>query len=986
MSSSVMAAPPLPTTAPLSSSFSSSSPSSSSPLVLKVRFVSSGDCRRFPLPVSPPLSFPALLSCVSSLFSLPVGRIQLQWRDEECDMVTVASEEEWQRLQRDARDRQQRVLQLAVVDDGQTAQQQQSNKQQSIAENVLDATTAPPSPWQRDVQSILDQQSKTGAGSSLCPALARPPEANEDEEEKDTIHERRSSPPPAPHQLTGPSQSTVSSPPAVSSDDESPVLIDGLNLPSASDSHAASALWKRHKYKAQQSLIQRRSSQSNTQLSRPIVPTAAPIPPTLSLSTARSTATSKSIRRPQPQLTVPVASSSSLPSSPLSRSPPLSLPSSSPPHHSLSQHLERARLQLKQLLPASLTSSSSPSSPPGSRSSSKLTASIASEKEQSERVALAYDLLASFIVDGSREEDELVSRDEILSRCIALFVYNEKYLNDKKARNDCLAALLGSVEMNRRSEEEEEADKRRQLLNEAQRHGLRSLSSSVPISASCSPALVTVMAIIHRHLRARVVTDVPATLELFGAVLADLTAQVQREENREVVLKHMQQSKLAETQEVKESMPQPLVGSQFDIPSDGQLLAALSRLPAPLRDSVHSLLTECIHYAEAAVEANAGMTFCSVSSHSFAATLHSFRTDLQDVVGDELLQQQNSRVNQQAAVIEQPQQHDEHDGLPEAKQDGVQYSSSHQPQQLHAPVLSASQQFDQPALFDVGRGDVMLSDRKIMKAVAKAIKKEQREQRKEKKAEKKARRRASKGKSTVSATLQQPVDDEEQELHELLNQMNNTRQQPLPTTIVGGDALAASVDGWQLYPQPFPSTVSSVADASSPFAFQPFPYTLSSKQQQQQQTQTARAEQQQHAPAAVVKPHLAVNQQPAPTASQATLHSDPAHFPSLPFAVAVPGSAVVSTSAVLSPPLSLPVSSAPPPPSFASVVSSHPSPVTPSSSAAPSESRRQQSLLQSLHVMGFTDDSLNTWLLQRNGFDLNQTVEWLIVQSEVGLD
>ena len=36
--------------------------------------------------------------------------------------------------------------------------------------------------------------------------------------------------------------------------------------------------------------------------------------------------------------------------------------------------------------------------------------------------------------------------------------------------------------------------------------------------------------------------------------------------------------------------------------------------------------------------------------------------------------------------------------------------------------------------------------------------------------------------------------------------------------------------------------------------------------------------------------------------------------------------------------------------------------------------------------MGFTDDALNVWLLQRNGYDLNQTVEWLIVQAEVGLD
>ena len=36
--------------------------------------------------------------------------------------------------------------------------------------------------------------------------------------------------------------------------------------------------------------------------------------------------------------------------------------------------------------------------------------------------------------------------------------------------------------------------------------------------------------------------------------------------------------------------------------------------------------------------------------------------------------------------------------------------------------------------------------------------------------------------------------------------------------------------------------------------------------------------------------------------------------------------------------------------------------------------------------MGFTNDSLNTWLLQKNGYDLNATVEWLIVQSEVGLD
>ena len=1013
-----MVAPPLPSTPPVlapSSSSSLSSPSSS-PLVLKVRFVPTGDCRRFPLPVSPPLSFPALLSCVSSLFSLSVSRVELQWRDEECDMVTVASEVEWQRLQRDARDRHQRVLQLSVVE-ATTPQShtEQPLQQHSKAASGLDAAGVP-SVWQRGVHLGAGQQSM--AASPLYPSLAQSALQQQDEfnaqrEEKHTVIEQHTyQPPPPPHQLQ---QSTVASQSlrassAVSSDDDSPVLIDGSNLPSAADSQVASALWKRHRYKAQQTLMQRRNHHSFSQPPRPALPTTPPIPPSLSLSATRSDTTSITQRSRQ-QLTAPSSLSASLPSSPLSRSPPSSLPSSSPLQSVLSQQLEKARIQLKQLLPTSLSSPFiSSSSPPGGHLASKLTASIATEQERSERIAAAYDLLTSFILDGGKE-DELVSRDELLSRCIAMFVYNEKYLSDKKRRNDELATQLGGVEMNRREEEEIEADKRRQLLSEAQRHGLRSLSSSVPISASCSPALVTVMAIVHRYLQSRVVTDVPATLELFAAVLADLTAQVQREENREAALNLKQQSERASQEEVKVDISQPVVQLQPAAAADRKLLASLSRLPAPLRDGVRALLIDCVAYAETAVDVNG--SFPSLSSHSFAATLHAFRIDLQDVTSDQmlrpLLRAQSSRISQQATIAK-VQPYSEHDEVDDVSPRAIGSVPDSQSQ------AGPNQLSQQAALFDVGRDDVMLSDRKIMRAVAKAIKKEQREQRKVRKAEEKKRRRTSKGKSDVSAALQQPVDDEEHELHDLLGQMNNTRQQQHSSSVLGDEAVAA--DNWQLYPQSLAPSVPSVdtpfvhhqvdsfdfvdpneqhgppepldlltqandsrqaqplssVDTSSPFSFQPFPYTLSAKQQQ-----ASRAKSQDtffDKAVAATAPSL-VSLQPA-------LASDPIHFPSLPLSVARPSYVVASTSPA--PPLSPSPSTALPVPqqSFASIVSSHPPPAIPSSSEV--QSPRLVSLLQSLHVMGFTDDKLNTWLLHRNGYDLNQTVEWLIVQSEVGLD
>ena len=941
--------------------------------MLKVRYGLSGDCRRFPLPVSPPLSFPALLSCVSSLFSLRVGRMELQWRDEEGDMVTVASEAEWQRLQRDARDRQQRVLQLSVVGDGATLstqqlqqpQEQVADKQPANQRGGVDEAAA--SSWQQGVHSILAQHSLPL--SSVAQPADEHTGLGSQREEKDTIIQPQCAYQ-QPHQLalTSPLSAAASS--ALSSDEDSPVLIDGANLPSASDSHVASALWKRHKYKAQQSMIRRRSSSQSSALahSRAALPTAAPLPLKLSLINARSTSASKRDRGAQ-QLTATMPLSASLPTSPLSRSPPASQPSHSPMQNALSQHLERARMQLKHLMPASLASSSAPT-PLSAHAASKLRVLMASEQERTERIRIcaAYDLLASFIaMDGDREEAELVSRDELLSRCIALFVYNEQYLSDKKRRNDELAAQLGRVESNRREEQELEAEKRRQLLNEAQKFGLRSLSSSVPISASCSPALVTIMALNHQHLGSRVVTDVPATLECFAAVLADLTAQVQREENREATLKQWQQrGEQAEEQEAKGDLSRPPAGSQSAATSDAELLASLSRLPAPLRDSVRALLSDSLAYAATAVEANAGLPFASVASHSFVATLHAFRTDLQDIVSDERLHpQQQQSAQKQADEVKQ--------------QSSSLYPPPYQPQQIRADELSPAQQPQQAAL-DVCRDDVMLSDRKIMRAVAKAIKKEQRDARKEMK----ARRKAGRQKSDVSSALQQPVDSEERELHELLSQTNNSRQQQ-PMVLGGSEAQASSAasidgDGWQLYPQSFASAAQTV-DSSSPFDFQPFPYTLTSKQQQQQlqQALASRADQQ-LAALFSSPPAIDVGGSAAVASPQSELPSDAAHFPSLPFA-ASPG---VAPNSSLPPPS--PSTASAPQPSFASVVSSHAPHPAAAAAASAVPSHRVSSLLASLHVMGFTDDSLNTWLLQRNGYDLNQTVEWLIVQAEVGLD
>ena len=93
--------------------------SSPAPFSLKVRLVSSGECRRVPLPLSPPLSFPSLVGLLASLFSLPppsLSSLQLQFRDEEEELITLTSDAEWRSVVREVQERRQKVLLLPPPD------------------------------------------------------------------------------------------------------------------------------------------------------------------------------------------------------------------------------------------------------------------------------------------------------------------------------------------------------------------------------------------------------------------------------------------------------------------------------------------------------------------------------------------------------------------------------------------------------------------------------------------------------------------------------------------------------------------------------------------------------------------------------------------------------------------------------------------------------------------------------------------------------
>ena len=210
-------------------------------------------------------------------------------------------------------------------------------------------------------------------------------------------------------------------------------------------------------------------------------------------------------------------------------------------------------------------------------------------------------------------------------------------------------------------------------------------------------------------------------------------------------------------------------------------------------------MDDCVRYAVAAAEANATVSFSSLSSHAFASVMHAFRTDCEDVVADELMRAANTMENENHV---------------EAASMDVEY-----------PPGSTTAVLSEPALIDVDRGDLVLLDTKLMKAVTGCTRKEQREQRE---AKAKMRPNAVREASIISL-VQQPIDSEAQGLHDPLSRMNNKRQHSAPTISMPHDP-----DDWRLYfhsiaqPTPTLALLSNFPlDATSPFAFRPFPYSLS---------------------------------------------------------------------------------------------------------------------------------------------------------------
>ena len=1124
-----------------------------------------------PIHQSPPLSFSRLLTLIRSLFTFPSATyahhaaaaaastpqelpLLLQFRDEEDELITINSEEEWHSLQTEVRDRGQRVLLLfakpaisaqsqppaaaaapAVADaampgehefaDGETAAASSKNKAQRCPSSPHPAAAAPRGQYEAEEGGVAELASASPAplsapvahtasfalevpATSLGPFQA-PREAvscveaalsgtRADGSGELAGSERVEPVEAAPSELSAQSGGDVVGvvdavgcgaalpvpDAAFGSDEESPVLVDGVGVPSAPDSLSASAVLRRRQYLRQQAKVDKKRRAAVIGLARALqdgaLPGLLPLPIAMRSSPLRPAADSElhgqaeqppiwaspvsppvPPSRPLPVVEAPasprladgdgggdgVAAAASAAAAGAAALSPTSL-FSSPPTHFLTQGFHRARAQLRSLLPFShkrrspeqqLTALSGEGGAGGGRSAAPDARESAAQL-RSTRVETAFVWLASFV----EEEGERLSCEEVLQRCISLYTYSLRWLTQQRQQRQQRRqqrALAGGADEDDRSAAEEEqseaaaSERLRSLLRDVQDCGLRSQSAMDCPSSALSPALVTLLTIAQSHLGSRTVTDLPVTLEIFAAILAQQAEDVRREESH---TRHTNNSSSAHTHanaRVASSLlspPSPQLGER-----DVELAASLTALPLPLQAAVRSVLLSCAQHAEEAAALHPSLSFSSLSPHSFASALQAFRMDLADLVHDEATAKEKRSYTQSAcssssssAAPRPPAPHLEaehagHDGHQAAAAAAFgAHSALHPPHSsLRAPaweedvnsasmsaVVSSSQLSAGSGgaecgvlgrVYGVG-SDVMVSDDAVLKAVAKALRKEQKLQRKERKT---ARRKASKGKGHSRILLEQAAAEEAEEEREaeelsaLVQHMNSQQQSRHANS--GGSGSSGGVDsrmfpgGWTLFPSPaspaagislehsaaishraavpLASSPSPAMDPS-PSAYQPWPYHLHSSRSRAVDGAAAggvRARAASQLADASTLPSLYAQQQPH--AANVALSADPV---------------LHSPLSSLAAPLRFSPSQPPqlPLPSFASLVSaSHrhaASPAPASPSPLPLSSPSLSSLLSSLRLMGFTDDELNLRLLQQHQLDLNRTVDWLLVHAQ----
>ena len=994
----------------LSSSPPPSVPASAAALSLKVKERFSGECRRVALARTPPLSFSALQTRLCALFGFPsssASSLSLTFLDEEAELVTIASEDEWRRLQSDHARRGEKVLVLYV--DRQQPQPMRS-----------------PAPPLSSAESIAAFPSPLSSDAAIASPITSDPPPSSSADAVDAV-------------VDGVEFTEAESP-------ESPVLVDGAGVPSLPDSQFAAARYRRAKYAHSRARRGRRGNGATDARPRPPLrpdvaasqpqpqplPLAAPVVLSAPFSPSRKEAMeAKEARSERPSVASSPASpaaASAAPPSPATvaaDAPPAPRSFfSSPPAVLLSHRFGQARAQLRSLFPFGRSPSTEPSEAPAAAAGIADPARPLSERETARRlrVASAYASLAAFVRSADDEDDGL-SREELLNRVIALYTYSQRWLAHRRALNDALSAGLG---LDRSADDAAaaacEEDQRRALLCDAQRSGLRSQSSGEALSPS-SPALVTLLTITQAHLRSRQVTDLPVTLELMAAVLAEQSEAVDREERREAELRRREQQQLHQAQQgitarkgaEVEELKAPL--SPFSAPSipastsgagmQRALAAAVSALPAALQAGVWSLVVDLARHAADVAGRHPAFSFASLSPHSFASTLHAFKTDCQDAVHDErltpprpsrtghfpLAATDDERRGDGCADEEEEEEEEE-----EADEEALDNDFRVVPPPEVSSRAASSASPPAAAVMDAGRGDVILSDTAVLKAMAKALRKDQRRVLKAMKAEEKRRRRAGKGKAgggaaaLLSAVRGDMHDDEAQELSELIAHMDAPHAQHRELS-----AAHALVGSWQLFPQqtpplPAPSVASpSSSPASgcpppaqpSPFAFQPFPYSLHSERGRAQDGAPGGRRAASSPRPAPPQPASAMR---APASVDPALHPRLAHTAAFPPLHSAPVTALSAAAAAAA-------TAAAAQPTFASVVAGGSSqsapPSAPSAAAAVSAQSRPSdppALLHSLWVMGFTDEALNRRLLHSTGNDLNQVVEWLLVHNEVDVN
>ena len=486
-----------------------SSLSPPSPFSLKVKWSSTGECRRVPLRPFPPLTFPDLLSLLSSLFSLPPlpssSSLQLHFKDEEGELILLTSQEEWLNVQREVRERGEKVLVLHLSTapsstEGKKREEEKEVKEEEVKQEEAVKDASPPLPTAVEAPSsavetspVVEELPITGSSSMVGSEVER----------------RRGS-----EGSNGDGREGLES---------SPVLVDGVGIPCVPDSHSVKALYRRHRYLTHHKegpkeklhrrrrggregeegeRKQRRQGGAEYPIASPIAVVAPSnsVMPSIALSSF-SSSSSSSLCPVSVSGGSGVGAVSGVDGVVPSVFPRLSLSSSS---SLLLSRLDRARAQFRSFLPfgrpsaaeaADETKEEKGESKERKGNSPSLSPSpllTSQEVERRHRITSAFASLASFVRSEDEEVAEL-TQEEILNRSIALYTYSQRWLSQHN-----------NTTTQKGAEEEEEEDRLHLLqLCEAQKGGLRSSARNEPPSPSLSPSLVTLLSLTQSHLRSR---------------------------------------------------------------------------------------------------------------------------------------------------------------------------------------------------------------------------------------------------------------------------------------------------------------------------------------------------------------------------------------------------------------------------------------------------------------------------------------------------